>query len=332
MNLYTLENNHLKITLSDFGASWLSCQVKLPNEQREVLVTTTPENWHKQSAYFGATVGRYANRIANGRYYLNGKEFVLAQNNGRNNLHGGEIGADKQHWKVEFSDSQAVKFSRIFANGEEGFGGEVTASVEYRLNGNQLDIEFNAISDQDTPLCFTNHAYFNLSGEPTIHQHRLQLNADHYLPVAEDGIPNAPLKAVENTSFDFRQGKKIEQDLLADEDQQAVKGYDHAFLLANKSPDLTACLPDALLACDDVTLELRTTKPALQIYTGNWLAGQPNLTGGTYVDYAGVALEPEFFPDTPNHPEWWQFGGISKAGEPYHHLIRYTFLTTSTNG
>ena len=325
MNLYILENDDLKITLSDFGASWLSCQVKVAGEWREVLVTTTPENWHKQTAYFGATVGRYANRIANGRYQLNGKTFVLAQNNGQNNLHGGEVGADKQIWQAEQISAQAVRFSRIFANGEEGFGGEVKANVSYHLNDNHLQIEFDAISDQDTPLCFTNHAYFNLSGEPTIHQHALQLNADYYLPVSAQGIPNGVLKSVEKTSFDFRQAKIIGQDLLSDADQQVVKGYDHAFQLAKESKNLTACMPDAVLACHDLSLEIRTTKPALQVYTGNWLGGQPNLTGGTYSDYAGVALEPEFFPDTPNHPEWWHLGGISKAEQGYHHLITYKF-------
>ncbi|WP_373767694.1 galactose-1-epimerase [Glaesserella sp.] len=327
MQLYTLENDHLKITLSDFGASWLSCIVKLPNEQREVLVTTTPERWQKQTAYFGATVGRYANRIANGCYRLNDKEFILARNNGENNLHGGELGADKQLWQVESASLQAVRLSKKFANGEEGFGGEVNATVEYRLNGNQLEIEFNAQSDQDTPLCFTNHAYFNLSNAPTIHQHELQLNADYYLPVGSNGIPNAPLKAVEGTSFDFRKRKKIGQDLLTDADQQAVRGYDHAFRLAKHCQDLTACQPDATLSAGGITLELRTTKPALQVYTGNWLGGQPNLTGGSYPDYAGVALEPEFFPDTPNHPEWWKIGGITRAGETYRHRIHYCFKT-----
>ncbi|WP_373818152.1 galactose-1-epimerase [Glaesserella sp.] len=327
MKIYTLENDYLKITLSDFGASWLSCIVKLPNEQREVLVTTTPGRWQEQSAYFGATVGRYANRIANGSFELNGQKFTLAKNNGENNLHGGEIGADKCVWQVQSADEQAVTFHKIFANGEEGFGGEVTATVVYRLNGNQLEIEFNAVSSQDTPLCFTNHAYFNLSNAPTIHQHELQLNADYYLPVDSNGIPNAPLKAVEGTSFDFRKRKKIGQNLLTDADQQTVRGYDHAFRLAKNCQDLTACQPDATLSAGGITLELRTTKPALQVYTGNWLGGQPNLSGGSYADYAGIALEPEFYPDTPNHPEWWKIGGISKAGEPYRHLIRYTFLS-----
>ncbi|MDO4697251.1 MAG: galactose-1-epimerase [Pasteurellaceae bacterium] len=327
MNLYTLENNHLKITLSDFGASWLSCIVKLPNEQREVLITTTAENWHKQTAYFGATVGRYANRIANGRYTLNGKEFVLAQNNGENNLHGGNLGADKQRWAVESADSQRVKFCRKFANGEEGFGGEVQASVEYCLEGKALQIKFHAMSNEDTPLCFTNHAYFNLSNEPTIHQHQLQINADHYLPVASNGIPNAPLRAVEGTSFDFRQPKHIGSELLADADQQAVKGYDHAFQLAKSAIFSPPCSPQAVLSTTDLQLELRTSNPVLQVYTGNWLDGQPNLHGGTYPNYAGVALEPGFFPDTPNHPEWWSFGGISRANEPYQHWIEYRFIT-----
>ncbi len=327
MQLYILENDHLKITLSDFGASWLSCVVKLPNEPREVLVTTTPERWQEQSAYFGATIGRYANRIANGKYQLNGNTFTLAQNNGENNLHGGVIGADKCVWQVQSADLQAVTFHKIFANGEEGFGGEVTATVVYRLNDNQLEIEFYAVSDQDTPLCFTNHAYFNLSNAPTIHQHELQLNADYYLPVGSNGIPNAPLKAVEGTSFDFRTAKMIGLDLLADPVQQAVKGYDHAFLLAKHCHDLTACQPDATLSAGGITLELRTTKPALQVYTGNWLGGQPNLTGDSYPDYAGVALEPEFFPDTPNHPEWWEIGGITRAGETYRHRIHYCFKT-----
>lgn len=322
MQLFHLKNDFLQLTLSDFGASLLSCLVKVKEQWREVLVTTTPENWHTQTAYFGATIGRYANRISNGRYCLNGKTFILAQNNGQHNLHGGIQGADKQFWGIEFADEQAVRFGKKFANGEEGFGGEVNATVEYRLTENALTITFNALSDQITPLCLTNHAYFNLSGEPTIHHHQLQINADYYLPVDSTGIPNAPLKAVSHTSFDFRQAKAIGRDLLADHDQQQVKGYDHAFLLAKNAENETACV----LSVVDLSLAISTTMPAIQLYTGNWLAGQPNFAGGTYPDYAGVALEPEFLPDTPNHPEWWQYGGISQSNEDYQHKICYTFL------
>lgn len=335
MKFYTLENDYLRLVLSDLGASWLSCQVKFPTEQREVLVTTTPEQWHKQTAYFGATIGRYANRIANGRYCLNGQVFRLAQNNGKHHLHGGKVGADKRYWQVDSLETgstkqQAVRFSLLFADGEEGFGGEVNASVEYRLIGNQVEIEFRGVSDQDTPLCLTNHAYFNLSTAPTIHQHFLQIRAESFLPVAQDGIPNGGLISVDQSSFDFWAGKAIGRDLLADSYQQAVKGYDHAFQLTPKkaktSQALTACPADVLLRADDLSLELRTTQPALHLYTGNWLAGQPDLHGGVYGDYAGVAFEPECFPDSPNHSEWWQWGGIAKAGEPYFALTQYRFI------
>ncbi|QIM66210.1 galactose mutarotase [Mannheimia granulomatis] len=321
MNLFTLENAFLKITLSDLGASWLSCIVKMPNEEREVLVTTSAKNWQKQTAYFGATIGRYANRIANAEYSLNGKTYQLGKNNGNNNLHGGALGGDKVTWKLENQNEQAVKFSYIFADGEEGFGGEVQATVEYRLEQNELKILFNAKANQDTPLCLTNHAYFNLQGFGDVLNHQLMINAEAYLPVDESGIPNAPLKKVDGTSFDFHIAKTIGQDLLSDGDQKAVKGYDHAFQLAKNSQNPTACL-----TVSDLKMELRTSMPALQLYTGNWLKGQPNAKGGEYEDYAGVALEPEFFPNSVNQPELLQFGGITKAGETYQHSISYRFI------
>ena len=321
MKTFTLENNHLNITLSNFGASWLSCIVKHPKGDREVLITTTPKRWAEQSAYFGATVGRYANRIANGEYELNGKVYQLAKNNGDNNLHGGLKGANAVEWQVLEQSPQAVKFGYIFADGEEGFGGEVKATVTYRLTDNQLEVNFDALSDQATPLCLTNHAYFNLDSSTTIHHHSLQLNASHYLPVGEDGIPNGLLKAVDSTSFDFRQPKAIGEDLLADTDQRVVRGYDHAFLIAKENQNFTACL-----SVEDLQLRLETSMPAVQLYTGNWLAGQPRGESGVCEDYAGVALEPEFFPDSPNHPELAAFGGISQANEPYHHSVYYRFV------
>lgn len=270
MKTFTLENNHLNITLSNFGASWLSCVVKHPKGDREVLITTTPKRWAEQSAYFGATVGRYANRIANGEYELNSKVYQLAKNNGDNNLHGGLKGANAVEWQVLEQSPQAVKFGYTFADGEEGFGGEVKATVTYRLTDNQLEVDFDALSDQATPLCLTNHAYFNLDSSTTIHHHSLQLNASHYLPVGENGIPNGLLKPVDSTSFDFRQPKAIEEDLLADTDQRVVRGYDHAFLIAKENQNFTACL-----SVEDLQLRLETSMPAVQLYTGNWLAGQP---------------------------------------------------------
>ena len=320
MQTFLLENDYLKITLSDFGASWLSCVVKHPSGDREILITTTPARWQENSAYFGATIGRYANRIAHARYQLNQQQYQLAANNGENNLHGGNIGGSHVHWQVVNQQPQAVTFTYTFADGEEGFGSEVQATVTYRLHEKTVTIDYDAKASGATPLCLTNHAYFNLSGEKTITQHQLQLNAEQYLPVDATGIPNAPLTAVAGTGFDFRQPKLLGQDLLKDADQQAVKGYDHAFLIAKNNQNPTACL-----AVDDLRLTLETSYPAIQIYTGNWLAGQPDLNDGHYVDYAGVALEPEFFPNSPNQPELAQYGGISQANEPYQHYIHYNF-------
>lgn len=320
MQTFLLENDYLKITLSDFGASWLSCVVKHPGGDREILITTTPDRWQENSAYFGATIGRYANRIAHARYQLNQQHYQLAANNGENNLHGGKIGGSHVHWQVVNQQPQAVTFAYTFADGEEGFGSEVQATVTYRLHEKTVMIDYDAKANGATPLCLTNHAYFNLSGEKTITQHQLQLNAEQYLPVDATGIPNAPLSAVAGTGFDFRQPKLLGQDLLKDAYQQAVKGYDHAFLIAKNTQNPTACL-----AVDDLRLTLETSYPAIQIYTGNWLAGQPDLNDGHYVDYAGVALEPEFFPNSPNQPELAQYGGISQANEPYQHYIHYNF-------
>ena len=320
MQTFLLENDYLKITLSNFGASWLSCVVKHPSSDREILITTTPDRWQENSAYFGATIGRYANRIAHARYQLNQQQYQLAANNGENNLHGGKIGGSHVHWQVVNQQPQVVTFAYTFADGEEGFGSEVQATVTYRLHEKTVTIDYAAKANGATPLCLPNHAYFNLSGEKTITQHQLQLNAEQYLPVDATGIPNAPLTAVAGTGFDFRQPKLLGQDLLKDADQQAVKGYDHAFLIAKNNQNPTACL-----AVDDLRLTLETSYPAIQIYTGNWLAGQPDLNDGHYVDYAGVALEPEFFPNSPNQPELAQYGGISQANEPYQHYIHYNF-------
>ena len=320
MQTFLLENDYLKITLSNFGASWLSCVVKHPSSDREILITTTPDRWQENSAYFGATIGRYANRIAHARYQLHQQQYQLAANNGENNLHGGKIGGSHVHWQVVNQQPQVVTFAYTFADGEEGFGSEVQATVTYRLHEKTVTIDYAAKANGATPLCLTNHAYFNLSGEKTITQHQLQLNAEQYLPVDATGIPNAPLTAVAGTGFDFRQPKLLGQDLLKDADQQAVKGYDHAFLIAKNNQNPTACL-----AVDDLRLTLETSYPAIQIYTGNWLAGQPDLNDGHYVDYAGVALEPEFFPNSPNQPELAQYGGISQANEPYQHYIHYNF-------
>lgn len=322
----TLSNEKgMRIQLMDWGATWLSCKVPVQGGLREVLLGCKAEDYHKQSAYLGATVGRYANRIANAQFTLNGKTVRLAANQGKHQLHGGE-GFDKRRWQIEKCGQDFVCFSLFSADGDQGFHGNVTVRATYRLTeGNAVEVEFIADSDQDTPLSLTNHAYFNLNDAENgvdVRGHALQLNADYFLPVDREGIPNAPLKAVEGTSFDFVEEKPIGLDFLQEE-QVLTKGYDHAFLL-NEAHQKTAAILTALDR--SLRLEVSTSQRALQVYTGNYLGGTPTRNDGEYADYAGIALETQALPDTPNHPEWQQYGGMTKAGETYRQWTIFRFL------
>lgn len=325
--LITLTNsNGMQVQLTDWGATLLSILVPVKGKLREVLCSCPFEQLASNQAYLGATIGRFANRIAKGKFRLNGRTLHIVKNQQNlHSLHGGN-GFDQRRWQVEAIRPNSVTLSLYSPDGDQGFSGNLQTKVIYRLqDDNTLVIEFIAESDQDTALNLTNHAYFNLDDKVSdVRQHQLQLFADYYLPVNNEGIPNQPLTAVENTHFDFRQAKVIGQDFLQDSDQQAVGGYDHAFLLQGKVGELK---PAAKLtsATGDLTLVLSTTQAAVQVYTGNFLAGNPSYCG-TYQNYQAIALEPEALPDTPNHPEWYQYGGIQKAGKCYQHQIVYQFI------
>jgi len=330
LQLVTLTNQQgMQVQFIDWGATWVSCVVPVENEKREVLLGCQLADYAKQGVYLGATIGRYANRIANSQFAYQGETIKLTANQNEHQLHGGLIGFDKQRWKIEQTGEKCgenfVIFSLISPDGEQGFQGNVKVQAIYRLtDDNALIVEFKAVSDKDTPLNLTNHAYFNLNNAAQgcdIREHFLQLNAAQFLPVDSQGIPNAPLKSVQNSSFDFRQAKAIKQDFLQAE-QQLTKGYDHAFLLDQQREKTCAILtaPDRSLC-----LTVSTSQAALQVYTGNYLQGTPTRCGGEYADYTGIALETQALPDTPNHPEWWQYGGMLKAGETYHHWTKFQF-------
>lgn len=341
-----VNQNGMTVEFSDWGATWLCCKVpvlKLEENQqelREVLLGCATLKQHsEQGAYLGATVGRFANRIANARFSLNGKDYVLDANqlnaNGQatHQLHGGSSAFDKRRWQILQQMQDSVQFGLESADHDQGFPGAVSAKVRYSLCAdNALVIEFEAVADQDTPLNLTNHAYFSLDGE-SAHQnvlrHHLKIAADYYLPVNSEGIPKEPLKSVDGSGFDFRHGKTLVKDFLSDPDQKLVAGYDHSFLL-NKTelnyPSLNS-EPQVELSSSsqDLTLKIFTDQPAIQIYSGNFLGGTPNRSGSIYADHAGVALETQCLPDTPNHPEWFQHGGISKAGEVYRKTTVFLF-------
>lgn len=328
--LTTLRNNAgMVVCLMDWGATLLSARVPMPDGTvRETLLgCPSPEEWQNQTAFLGASIGRYANRIAKSTFMLDGETVSLTPSQGENQLHGGPEGFDKRRWLIERQNESEVVYTLTSPDGDQGFPGEARAWAHYTLTeDNQLVIEYRATVDKPCPVNLTNHAYFNLDGsQGDVRNHRLQLFADAYLPVDNLGIPSRDLTKVALTSFDFRQPKIIAQEFMSDADQQQVKGYDHAFLLQAKG-DLTK--PAAHLWSSDEKLQMTvyTTAPALQFYSGNFLEGTPAREQGHYSALQGLALESEFLPDSPNHPEWPQPDCVLRPGQEYRSVTIYHFL------
>lgn len=333
--LITLVNQQgMSVTLMDIGATWLSCCVPITdNDQtvyREVLLgVSTLHDFYQQQAYLGATVGRYANRIAAGKFTLAGDHYQVSTNQNGNCLHGGETGFDKRRWQMQQLNATEVQFSLLSPDGEMGFPGNLNVVVTYTLmEKNELTIRYSATTDKTTIVNLTNHGYFNLLGADNGHDclsHQLTIKADHYLPTDEQGIPLGEFAGVNETSFDFRQPKRINQDWLTDDDQLKAKGYDHAFILQTDTRRATTACATVTAADGSLTMDVLTTKPAMQFYTGNFLAGCPNRVGGEYTNHSGFALETQFLPDSPNHAEWQDNDPTLRPNEHYHHLTSYRF-------
>jgi len=327
--LIKLENTSgMSITLMDIGATWLSCLLPVKGQPREVILgVSSMSDFQQHNTYLGATVGRYANRIAFGQCVIDGKRVQLITNQAGNSLHGGPEGFDKRRWDITEQTKNSVTFSLISQNGDQGFPGQLSVSVSYQLSEkNEVIIDYHALTDKATPVNLTNHAYFNLDGAESgldCKKHHLSINADRYLPIDSTGIPLGDLASVTDTSFDFRAGKLINHDFLTDQQQRSAKGYDHAYLL---NPAQKGVGVAELYSADkQVLLTVFTDKPAIQLYTGNWLAGTPNRCGGEYQDYAGVALETQFLPDSPNHSEWPQPTSILEPEDVYNYQTIYQF-------
>lgn len=317
-------------TFMDWGATWLSFTLPLADgTSRELLLgCESPPEYMNQSAYLGATVGRYANRIARSQFEIDGKPHLVVANQGVHQLHGGPEGFHARRWKILGQTAQKLTFELFSADGDQGYPGNMTAKVHYQLtDDNRLEIRYEATVDKLCPINLTNHAYFNLDGEATdARQHKLQLFADRFLPVDSDGIPCADPTPVEHTGMDFNAAKTLAKDFLKDRDQQRVKGYDHAYLL-NRSCN-AATNPAAHLWSADgkVKMTMFTSAPAVQLYSGNFLGGTPNRSGGEYASYSGVALESEFLPDSPNHATWPQPSCWIKPGQAYKSATTYQFF------
>ncbi|MFV0576758.1 MAG: galactose-1-epimerase [Vibrio sp.] len=334
VKLVHLKNkNGMTASFMDVGATWLSCTVPVNGEQREVLLRAKNMQAHlEQTAFLGAVVGRYGNRIAKGKFELNGKPYSLTINNGENSLHGGVDGFDKRRWIIESYSQHAVCFELISEDGDQGYPGNLAVKVTYTLtDDNQVEIDYWAHCDQDCPVNLTNHAYFNLAGEDSAVcglKQNLQLAANHIVPIGADLIPTGEWTEVADTCFDFRTSKPIQQDFIVGRQQALASGYDHAFVfdkaLFNESN--TAVEVGRLEAEDQsLAMVIKTTKPAIQFYSGNFLEGIDGLSG-TYANHAGVALETQYLPDGPNQLQWEYGYELLKAGDIYQHKTCYQFV------
>jgi len=278
----------------------------------------------KGNPYFGCLVGRYANRIANGNFTIDGKTYQLAKNDNGQSLHGGIKGFDKVVWNVEKQQGDSsLKLTYLSKDGEEGYPGNVSISVVYTLRSdNALAISYEATTDKATPINLTNHCYFNLSAgkDSTILNHSLQLLADAYTPVNDVLIPLGTIDAVKNTPMDFRTPKKIGKDIAV------VKGgYDHNWVLNKKDSSLTLAATLEHTASGRV-MEVYTTEPGIQFYSGNFLDGtlQNTKKGAKYVKHAALCLETQHFPNSPNQSNFPST--ILKPGAVYTHTSVYKFL------
>lgn len=261
-----------------------------------------------EEQYFGAICGRYANRIEKGLFTINGKEYKLAINNGPNALHGGLKGFNAVIWTVEEKTENSILLSYLSKDGEEGYPGNLLVKVRYTISDeNELIIDYNAKSDADTIINITNHSYFNLSGsgDASIHDHSLQINAKEYLPTDETAIPLAGTTKVEGTAFDFIDAHLIGERIDSNIDQLIwARGYDHSYILDKKDDELSFAAR-LVSPKTGISMEVYTTEPAVQIYTGNWMSG--NMRGKhdqKYPARSAVCLETQHCPNSPNRPDF----------------------------
>ncbi len=327
VQLFTLKNeNRMEVSITNYGGIVTSIKVpdKNGNIDDVVLGFDNLEQYKAGHPYFGTITGRYANRIANGRFELNGEVYQLATNDGENHLHGGIEGFDKKLWDYEINNSEnSVILRYLSPDGEEGYPGNLNVKVTYTLTEeNELRIDYHATTDKPTVVNLTNHSYFNLSGEPTqvILDHLLTIHADRYTPVNEALIPTGELRHVEGTPFDFRTPEYIGTRI-----DSIPPGYDHNFVLNNPNQGVRNI---ATLKHEESgrVMEVYTDLPGVQLYTGNFLDGTiEDRNGHPIPQYAALCLETQLFPDSPNQPHFPP--AVLNEGEAYETVTIYRFHT-----
>jgi aldose 1-epimerase len=331
-DLYTLTNgNGMTVNITNYGG--IITKLTAPDKKGEwtdvVLGFDSLQPYLAENPFFGALVGRYGNRIAKGKFTLEGKEYSLAINNGPNALHGGKKGFDKQLWKAtEIKEDSIVglQLEYLSKDMEEGYPGNLTVKVTYTLdNDNSLTIKYRATTDKTTVINLTNHSYFNLTGlKRDILDHEVSIASDSIVPVDTTLIPTGKLRAVEGTPFDFRKPVKINAGINKTEDEQIKNGggYDHCWVLKRTEPGLmlfaTVKEPES-----GRFMEVFTTEPAVQFYTGNFLDGSLKGKNATFSKRFGFCLETEHYPDSPNQPQFPST--VLKPGDTYETTTKYRF-------
>ncbi|WP_146598538.1 aldose epimerase family protein [Novipirellula aureliae] len=340
IKLYTLKNQSgMTVKLTNYGATITS--IIVPDREGNMVDVALGYNRVEgylnavDKPYFGAIVGRYANRIAGGQFTLDGKTYTLATNNGENHLHGGITGFDKVVWNakpMEGDGWSGIELNYKAKDMEEGYPGNLDVKVTYRLtNANELVIDYFATTDKKTPVNLTQHTYFNLKGEgeDTILDHELMINATKYTPVDQGLIPTGELHAVAGTPFDFTSPKPIGKEI--DQENQQLQfglGYDHNFVLdrSEQQEGEIALAAKVVEPQSGRVLEVRTTEPGVQFYSGNFLNGRlKGKSGKTYQHRGGFCLETQHYPDSPNQPSFPST--ILNPGEEYRSTTTFKFTT-----
>ena len=346
IKLYTLQNaNGMIVKVTNYGA--IVTSIIVPDRQGKMADIALGYEAVEQymnavdKPYFGAIVGRYGNRIAAGKFSLDGQEYTLATNDGDHHLHGGVIGFDKVVWDAQPADSiggkgvdgHGLELTYQSKDGEEGYPGNLDVRVTYTLtDANALVVDYHGTTDKATPVNLTQHTYFNLKGEGdgTILDHELTIHADHFLPTDAGAIPTGEMAAVAGTSFDFTKAKPIGRD-IAQPHQQLVlgKGYDHNFVLRTARRDVGSDMRLAATVYEPASgrvLEVHTEEPGMQFYCGNYLDGRlQGKSGRPYVHRGGFCLETQHFPDSPNQPNFPST--ILRPGDEYRTRTSFTFKT-----
>ena len=312
VKLYTLKNkNGMEVCITNFGARIVSIMTPDKNGKMTdvVLGFDNIDDYINVPSDFGATIGRYANRIGDGKITIDGKEIQLPQNNGSHCLHGGPTGWQYQVFKTNQLDAQTIKLTVESPDGDNNFPGNVVASVTYTLTeDNAIDIKYDATTDQKTVINMTNHSYFNLSGNPSVSgmDHILYLAGDSITPIDSTFMTNGEMMAVAGTPFDFNTPKAISQDVTNFENEQIKfgKGFDHNWVLKTRG-DINQVAAKLTSPKTGITLEVYTDEPGVQLYTGNFLDGTVKGKNGiSYPQRASVCLETQHYPDSPNKTHW----------------------------